>query len=377
MTFPSHTILPYGEVELLVGTLFIALSATCLKFVSASLANEMAIQMGILFIPSMMALLYFQHVQINSLRNSEELTKSPTFEWNMFLKDEDRLHTGLFTVIYVLGTCASFKLLPLTTSIPLLMTYPAIEQLMMAFGNRNGHTSVRLLSYLQMMNIFILFSGVGILIWNTPSVDGLGVGIGLGFIGAVSLAMRVVYKSHSPTLGVPVRRTVDVLEDHPENTIISNNKMATTAPSLYHLAIQLIETSAIGLVVFGIVSILIAFMPNTWLNSMNKTFGVPLPLVSAEYTHNNGNGKLFTFAYVAVVYLVFTLTGNTLQLMAHDTLSYVSYTSWLYVIVFFAFLFGHFILDEHVGCIQLLGMVLVVLGGIGTAHTTAKTTQRL
>lgn len=352
----SSSTIPAGITAEVVGTLFIITSVTCLKHFDVGLFYELALMLTGIFVPACLVMLYYRHT-----------SDKTRFAFSDLFTDRARLNVGVYTFGYFLCTYCSYRLLPLTIAMPIYVTYPVMDILLSAVINKTPMPDGG-----QWVGIAVLLAGVATFLYDatstaiTPSVV---CGIVLGFVGALSVALRMIYTAHRPVMGAPVRPTHEVKRDHPEHhpTAATEASDAPTegdkplyVPSPYHLSIQMLETSTVGMLLFAALAVAIACVPESWLTYCTDVLEVPKSLLSRS---TDGGWK--TLLVMFGVYVVFTCGGNTLLVASDDMLPTNLFACLVYTAVLFSMLSGYFVLGESVSAAEVVGMVLVIVGGVG------------
>lgn len=384
-TAGSSSVIPYGITAEVIGTLCIVISITCLKHFRIGLIYELALMLCALFVPALLILLYYRHVSPTPPTKSHTATDDH-FRLTDLFTDGNRLEVGLYTFGYFLFTYSSYRLLPITIAMPIFVTYPVFDILLTPLINKTPGPNAK-----QWIGIVMLLAGVATFLHNatatvvTPTIV---FGICVGFIGAVSIALRMIYTAHRPVMGAPVRPVAHVLRDHPEHavltmitpstpitpitspthstpttttlTTITSTTTTQYTPSLYHLSIQMLETSTIGMLCFLVLTALLASLPQRWITCFTRTMGIPKGLVS-----RSTDGGWPCMLLVFCIYCVFTFGGNTLLIAADDMLPTNLYACLVYVAVVLSMLSGYFVLGETVTMSELVGLLLIVVGGVG------------
>lgn len=390
--------LPYGIGAELIGTLFIIISITCLKHFQVGLVYELALMLGALFTSSLAIWLYYRFVrkpnpkpaQISSPTSPTSPSSPPTsithstdhtFRFTDLFTDPLRLEVGLYTFGYFLLTYSSYRLLPITIAMPIFVTYPVMDILLSSVINNTPGPDAK-----QWAAIVVLLTGVGAFLYRATSTvitPTIVIGIVCGFLGALSIALRMIYTAHRPVMGAPVRPVGDVLKDHPEHAIrvastqpnadterfVTTSSTPTTAPtnhkplytpSLYHLSIQMLETSTIGMLCFVALTVILMCMPQSWLTYLTRTLGVPESILS-----RSTDGGCTTMLLAFCIYAVFTFWGNALLIASDDMLPTNIYACLVYSAVLFSMASGYFVLGETVSISEWVGLLLVIVGGVG------------
>jgi hypothetical protein len=259
--------------------------------------------------------------------------------------DPLRLEVGLYTFGYFLLTYSSYRLLPITIAMPIFVTYPVMDILLSSVIDKTPGPDAK-----QWVAIVVLLAGVGAFLYNATSTvvtPTIVIGIVCGFLGALSIALRMIYTAHRPVMGAPVRPVGDVLKDHPEHAIrvvaptqsntdtegfvttsstpttltttastaASTNNKPLYTPSLYHLSIQMLETSTVGMLIFVALTVILMCMPQSWLTYLTRTLGVPESILS-----RSTDGGCTTMLLAFCIYAVFTFWGNALLIASDDML---------------------------------------------------------
>lgn len=398
--------LPYGIGAELIGTLFIIISITCLKHFKIGLVYELALMLGALFTSSLAIWLYYRFVrkpnptpaQISSPTSPTSPSSPPTsithstdhtFRFTDLFTDPLRLEVGLYTFGYFLLTYSSYRLLPITIAMPIFVTYPVMDILLSSVINNTPGPDAK-----QWAAIVVLLTGVGAFLYRATSTvitPTIVIGIICGFLGALSIALRMIYTAHRPVMGAPVRPVGHVLKDHPEHAIrvvvptqpdTNIETFVTTAstpmtsstrtpsssssgkplyiPSLYHLSIQMLETSTIGMLCFVALTVILMCMPQSWLTYLTRTLGVPESILS-----RSTDGGCITIILAFCIYAVFTFWGNALLIASDDMLPTNIYACLVYSAVLFSMASGYFVLGETVSISEWVGLLLVIVGGVG------------
>lgn len=404
--------LPYGIGAELIGTLFIIISITCLKHFKVGLVYELALMLGALFTSSLAIWLYYRFVrkpnpkpaQISSPTSPTSPSSPPTsitystdhtFRFTDLFTDPLRLEVGLYTFGYFLLTYSSYRLLPITIAMPIFVTYPVMDILLSSVIDKTPGPDAK-----QWVGIVVLLAGVGAFLYNATSTvvtPTIVVGIVCGFLGALSIALRMIYTAHRPVMGAPVRPVGDVLKDHPEHAIrvvaptqsnadteegfVTTSSTPTTltttapttastaaptnhkplyTPSLYHLSIQMLETSTVGMLIFVALTVILMCMPQSWLTYLTRTLGVPESILS-----RSTDGGCTTMLLAFCIYAVFTFWGNALLIASDDMLPTNIYACLVYSAVLFSMVSGYFVLGETVSVSEWVGLLLVIVGGVG------------
>ena len=329
-----------------------------------------------------------------------------TFRFTDLFTDPLRLEVGLYTFGYFLLTYSSYRLLPITIAMPIFVTYPVMDILLSSVIDKTPGPDAK-----QWVAIVVLLAGVGAFLYNATSTKitpTIVVGIICGFLGALSIALRMIYTAHRPVMGAPVRPVGHVLKDHPEHAIrvvaptqsnadtegfvttsstpttltttaptaastAASTTASTTAstaastnhkplytPSLYHLSIQMLETSTVGMLIFVALTVILMCMPQSWLTYLTRTLGVPESILS-----RSTDGGCTTMLLAFCIYAVFTFWGNALLIASDDMLPTNIYACLVYSAVLFSMASGYFVLGETVSVSEWVGLLLVIVGGVG------------
>lgn len=395
---PTPPTLPYGIGAELIGTLFIIISITCLKHFKVGLVYELTLMLGALFTSSLAIWLYYRFVrkpnptpaQISSPTSPTSPSSPPTsithstdhtFHFTDLFTDPLRLEVGLYTFGYFLLMYSSYRLLPITIAMPIFVTYPVMDILLSSVIDKTPGPDAK-----QWVAIVVLLAGVGAFLYNATSTvvtPTIVIGIVCGFLGALSISLRMIYTAHRPVMGAPVRPVGHVLKDHPEHAIriaptqpnantegfVTTSSTPTTAPtnhkplytpSLYHLSIQMLETSTVGMLCFVVLTVILMCMPQSWLTYLTRTLGVPESILS-----RSTDGGCTTMLLAFCIYAVFTFWGNALLIASDDMLPTNIYACLVYSAVVFSMASGYFVLGETVSVSKWIGLLLVVVGGVG------------
>lgn len=326
--------LSIGIPAQILGAVLFLSATTCLKrFSSVGLVYQITLILTALFVPSFIALMSY---------NSVEPKKQ--FDFRQLFTDHRRRSIGIWTFIYFLCSYCSFKLLPLTLSMPLFFTFPVILIVASVWIDNKPFPS-----WQQNIGTLVLFAGI-----LSFMIDGISskfnttlvVGLLLGLLGAIGSALRYAYTAEQPKMVVPSRTTKEVRSDN----VVQRGAFDT-------LSIQLLESSTLPLIGFVVLSVLLSCVPTSWKSAcINK--GVPAALL------NTDNGAHWgTIPLMFLVFLCFSYTANGLFTVADDRLSPPIYGTMLYRNVLLSVAFGYFFLGERVTIAKIIGMLLIVIGG--------------
>ena len=330
MTTSSSALLQGGGASVLGGLLIVA-GVTSFKAFRVGMVYELALINAALFAPAFAVALYY-HIA----------APKHAFDFRKLFTDSTRVQVGVFTMLYYLFTYCSYQLLPITLGVPLFMTFPLM---IMALSPWVKGTAVPTWQESGCIGLIVLGLG-GFFLHAATKTTGastsLAVGLVLGVLGAVSMALRMLYTAQRPT-AAPVRAAADVQRDDPEQTEAGV------------LSVQLLETSTIGLIGFGVLSVVLACVPASWLTWLT-TRGVPAGLVDRR-------NSVTTLLVLFVAFVVCLGGGNLSYIYADNKLSPTVFAVGQYTTVLFSVLAGVFVLGESASVPKLVGLGLIIVGG--------------
>lgn len=364
----SSSLLGWGVGTEVVGTLLIIVSVSVLKCFHLGIVYKLALMLVALFVLSVAMVAV--HTVGPWKTHDTHFTRS-TFDVRELFVDKRRLQVGLFTLGYFLCTYASYSLLPITLAMPLFVTYPVIDILLSPLVN---HTTLP--NWKQWCGVGLLMGGVAIYLYEGYThvhTSGMTVGVVLALLGSLSIALRMIYTKDRPTMGAPVRHSAEVQAEHPEwvspaQRAMDKRRVTAVAaadddrprrPSVYHVGIQMLETSTIAMLVFVVLAVGLACVPASCLARLRDHLGVPEAIVSRSLG-GSGWGVLLVFG----VFVVCTGGGNALLIAADDVLPTNIFASLVYTSVLFSMLSGYFFLGERVAALEVVGMVCIIVGGV-------------
>ena len=177
-----------------------------LLYLSHTIRHTLALINAALFAPAFAVALYY-HIA----------DPKHAFDFRKLFTDSTRVQVGVFTMLYNLFTYCSYQLLPITLGVPLFMTFPLM---IIALSPWVKGTAVP--TWQESVCIGVIAFGLGGFFLHaatktTGTSTSHAVGLVLGVLGAVSMALRMLYTAQRPT-AAPVRAAVDVQRDDPEQT---------------------------------------------------------------------------------------------------------------------------------------------------------------
>lgn len=339
---PSETpsSLTAGVLAQALGSICIVGTVTCLKRFHVGLTYELAVLLLAMFVPSVCIVLYFHARKSSSQPNANSNARNL---WAGLFTDRRRLAVGAYTLGYFALTYSAYRLLPITLAMPLFVTYPIMDVFLSSWVN-----GTPLPTWKQSGAIALLVVGVAAFFYDaigtvmTPTVVG---GIVLGVLGALSMALRMIYTAHRPTAGAPVRARQDIQLAHPD------------AHTVEVLGVQMLETSTLACIVFVVLACVLMCVPESWLGQL-RAWGVPDAL-----TDRSVRGGAPTLLIMFVCFVVLSFGGNTLLIAADDRLPTQVYASGVYLMVLFSVIAGYMFLGESATPAKLVGLALVLTGG--------------
>ena len=331
----SPTSLLQGGGASVLGGLLIASGVTCFKVFRIGMVYEIALVFAALFVPAFAVAMYYH---VTAPQNA--------FDFRKLFTDSTRVEVGVYTMFYYLFTYCSYQLLPITLGVPLFMTFP-----LMIMGLSPLVKGTAMLTWkesgcigLMVLGLAGFFLHAATATTTTTHQTSLIVGLLFGVLGAVSMALRMLYTAQRPTKA-PVRAAVDVQSDNPEQTETGV------------LSVQMLETSTVGLLVFSVLSTVLACVPASWLKRLT-TWGVPAGLVDRSTSHGAS-----TFVLLFLVFMVFLGAGNLSYIYADNKLPPTLFAVGQYSVVLFSMLSGVFIFGESASVSKLVGLGLIIVGG--------------
>ncbi len=247
----AHTQYGMGVTAEIVGTLLIITSLTVLKFYNVGTIIKLALVMLAMFLPYLLVVLGSMWSARNTTRGFGYVN-GERFTFQSLFTNKHRLLVGVFTLGYFLFTYSSYSLLPLSIAMPIYVTYPVIDILLSPLINNRPWPTWK-----QWCGIGLLIIGIGTFLYDAFTIQyshNLSIGVVLGVLGAVFIALRMIYTKDRPILGAPVRGR-DSPTDAPPPTVTGK---------VEEVGVKMLETSTIGVIVFATLACFVYSMPSSW-----------------------------------------------------------------------------------------------------------------
>lgn len=285
--------------------------------------------------PSIFVVMYYKYL---NFKNKIPASKYD-FNFSSIFTNKNRLLVEILMVIFFITAYNGYKTLPASFSVPIFMLAPLMLLFLSRFINKTK------INIGQIISAFVSLFGVVLVSYSKTSVDKktLKIGIITMVIGLLCYATAYTLQKYSP-------KRVFL-----KGAIKKEHEVDNKKPMIEKLHINLLNIFALPFLVFGVLSVVILYLPKSFMNKLpipyqGNTFHPKdmLKMVFAFFIFNYGHNLAFFFAY------------NNLPLSIYGALENNNVLASLII--------GYFVLKEKMTLQKLIGCAIIVIGILSGVH---------